>query len=80
MQVFKLVEKAIWLSPIIVMFKKNGKLKICVDFRKFNVATKKDPYSLPFTNEIINTISRHEVYTFLDGFSRYHQIPIAPKE
>ncbi len=46
------------------MFKKNGKLKICVDFRKFNVATKKDPYSLPFTNEIINIISRHEVYTF----------------
>ncbi len=43
-----LVEKAIWLSPIVVVLKKNGKLKICVDFRKFNVATKKDPYMLPF--------------------------------
>jgi len=35
---------------------------------------------LPFTNEVINTITRHEVYTFLDGFSGYHQISIAPED
>jgi hypothetical protein len=58
---------------------KNGKLKICVDFRKFNATTKKDPYLLPFINEVINTIVKHEVYTFLDGFSGYHQISIVPK-
>jgi len=50
-----------------------------VDFRKFNEGTKKDPYLLPFTNEVINTIVGHEVYTFFDSFSRYHQISIAPK-
>ncbi len=33
--------------------------------REFNVTTKKDPYSLPFTNEVINTFVGHEVYTFL---------------
>jgi hypothetical protein len=55
-------------------------LKICNDFKKFNVTTKKDLYSLPFTNEVINTIGRHEVYTFLDGFLGYHHISIAPKE
>lgn len=43
------VEEAIWLSPIVVLSKKNGKPQICVDFRKLNVATKKDPYPLPFT-------------------------------
>jgi hypothetical protein len=48
--------------------KKNGKSRIYVDFRKFNVATKKDPYPLPFTEEVIITIARHEVYTFVDGF------------
>jgi hypothetical protein len=36
--------------------KKNGKLKICIDFRKLNVATKKDPYPLPFIDEVLNTI------------------------
>jgi hypothetical protein len=70
------VEDITWLSPIVVMPKKNGKLKICVDFRKLNATTKKDPYLLPFTNEVIHSVARHEVYTFLDGFSRYHQISI----
>jgi hypothetical protein len=37
------VEEATWLSPIVVLPKKNGKFIICVDFRKLNVATKKDP-------------------------------------
>jgi hypothetical protein len=73
----KLVKEATWLSPIVVVFKKDGKLRICVDFRKLNPITKKYPYLLPFTNEVINTIAGHEVYTFLDGFFGYHQIFIA---
>ncbi len=75
----KHVEEATWLLPIIIVFKKNRKLKICVDFRKLNVVIKKDPYPLPFTDEVINTIVGHEVYTFLDGFYGYHQISITSK-
>ncbi len=45
--------------------------------QKLNVATKKDPYPLPFIDEVINIIIGHEVYTFLNGFSRYLQISIA---
>jgi hypothetical protein len=48
-----------------------------VDLKKLNVATKKDPYLLPFIDEVINIVVRHEVYTFLNGFYRYHQISIA---
>jgi hypothetical protein len=59
-----------------VVPQKNGMLKICVDFKKLNVATKKDPYLLPFINEVINTIVGHEVYTFLDKFLGYHHILI----
>jgi hypothetical protein len=40
---------------------KKGKLQICIDFKKPNVATKKDPYLLPFTDEVLNTIVRYEV-------------------
>ncbi len=76
----KHVEVVTWLSPIVVVFKKNKKLKICVDFKKLNVATKKDSYPLLFTNEIIYTIAIDEVYTFLDGFFGYHHISIASKE
>jgi hypothetical protein len=52
--------------------KRNGKWKICVDFTKLNAISKKDPYLLPFTDEVINTIAKHEVYTFGTGFSGYH--------
>jgi len=58
----------------VVVPKKNGKLRICVDFIKLNLATKKDFYPLLFIDEILNTVARHDVYSFLDGYSRYHQI------
>ncbi len=62
------------MSPIVVLPKKNGKLRIYINFRKLNVATKKDPYPLPFTDELLNTIVGYEAYSFLDGYLGYHQI------
>jgi putative transposase len=62
------------------MPKKNGKFKVCVDFKKFNATITKDLYPLPFIDEIINTIVRHEVYTFMEGFYGYHQISLALKD
>jgi hypothetical protein len=70
------VEEATWLSPIVVVPKKNGK---CINFKKLNVGTKKDPYPLPFTNEVLNKIAGYETYSFLDGHLGYHQIFITPK-
>jgi hypothetical protein len=70
------IEEATWLSSKVVIPKKNGKLTICINFRKLNVATKKDPYPLPFTYEVLNTIARYEAYSFLDGYLGYHQISI----
>jgi hypothetical protein len=54
--------------------KKNGKLRIRIDFRKLNATTKKDPYPLPFIDEVLNTITWYKTYSFLDGYSKYHQI------
>ncbi len=44
----QLLEDATWLSPIVVVPKKNGKVRICVNFKKLNKATRKNPYHLPF--------------------------------
>ncbi len=65
------------MSPIVVVPKKNGKLKIRIDFKKLNATTKKDPYPLPFTDEMLNTIIGYEAYYFLNGYAGYHQIFIA---
>jgi len=71
------IEKATWLSPIVLVPKKNGKLRICINFRKLNTTTKKDPYPLPFIDEVWNTIARYEAYSVLDGYLGYHKIFIA---
>ncbi len=62
---------------MVVVLKKNDKFRIYVDFKKFNKTTKKDPYPLPFSNEVLNIILRYEGYSFLNGYSSYHQISIA---
>jgi hypothetical protein len=67
------------MSPIVVIPKKNGKLRICIAFRKLNLATKKDPYPLPFIDEVLKTVAGYEAYSFLNGYSRYHIIFIALK-
>jgi hypothetical protein len=68
------------LSPIVIIPKKNDKPKICINFRKLNVTAKKDPYPLPFIDEVLNTVTWYEAYSFLNGYSKYHQIYIAPKD
>ncbi len=70
----KFVEKTTWLSLIVVVLKKNDKLRIYIDFKKLNASTKKDPYPLPFTYEVLNIVARYKAYSFLDGYSGYHQI------
>jgi hypothetical protein len=44
----------------VVAPKKNGKLKICVDFKKLNKVTKKSPYPLPFFDEVLNIVTWYE--------------------
>jgi putative transposase len=68
------------LSPTILIPEKNGKLKICIDFKKLNVATNNFPYPLPFTYEMLNIIAWHEAYFLFDGYLGYHQIFITPKD
>jgi hypothetical protein len=45
-----------------------------------NTATKKYPYPLTFTNEVLDKVVGHEVYSFSDSFFGYHQIQITPKD
>jgi hypothetical protein len=73
----QLVDEVTWLSPIVVVPKKNKKLRICVDFKKLNKVTKKNPYPLPFFYEVLNIVVGYETYSFLDGYSGYHLISVA---
>ena len=67
-----------WVSPLVVVPKKNGKLRVCVNLKKVNVVTIKDHYPLPITDHVIERVAGAEAYSFLDGFSRYNQLSIDP--
>ena len=60
------------------MPKKNGKIWVCVDYQKLNVATVTDAFPLPFMDGVLDTVVGHEVYSFLDGFSSYNEIRMHP--
>ena len=74
------VKQAKWLSPIVVVPKKNGKIHVCVDYRKLNAVIVTNTFSLPFTDNVLDAGTGHDIYSFLDGFSGYNQVWIHPDD
>ena len=54
--------------------------RMCIDYRKLNNVTKKDHFPLPFIDQMLEKLAGHPYYCFLDGFSGYYQVPIAPED
>ena len=52
----------------------------CIDYRKFNISTRKDHYPLPFIDQMLDRLVGHPHYCFLDRYFGYNQIAIAPKD
>ena len=71
------IEHTEWVSPLVVVPKKNGKLRVCVNLKKVNAATIRDHYPLPITDHVLERVAGAEAYSFLDGFSGYNQLSIA---
>jgi hypothetical protein len=66
-----------WVSPLVVVPKKNGKWRICVDYRELNKETLRDHFPLPFIDQVLDSLAGKKYFSFLDGFSGYNQINIA---
>ena len=62
------------------MPKKDGRIRVCVDFRDLNRASPKDDFPLPHIDELVDFTAGHTLLSFLDGFSSYNQIVMAPKD
>ena len=45
--------------------------RVCIDYRRLNVVTRKDHFPLPFIDQVLERVSRHPFYCFLDGYFEY---------
>ena len=65
-----------WASPIVLVKKKDGSLRFCIDLRKLNARTIKDAYSLPRIEESLDCLNGASIFTSLDLKSGYWQVEL----
>ena len=67
-----------WSSPVVMVRKKDGTLRFCVDYRELNKITKRDTYPLPRVDDLLDQLGSSRYFTTLDLASGYWQIRVAP--
>ncbi|KAK1550949.1 hypothetical protein Q3G72_027475 [Acer saccharum] len=69
-----------WLANIVVVKKKNGKWRVCIDFTDLNKACPKDSFPLPHIDMLVDATAGHEFLSFMDAYLGYNQILMHPDD
>jgi len=69
-----------WVANVVLVPKKDGKVRMCVDYRDLNRASLKDDFPLPHIDILVDNTSKFSLFSFMDGFSRYNQITMTPED
>jgi hypothetical protein len=64
-----------WLTNPILVPKKNKEWRMCVDYTDLNKTCKKDPFGLPWIDQVVDSTTGCSLLSFLNSYSGYHQIP-----
>jgi hypothetical protein len=69
-----------WVANLVPVRKKNGEIRLCVNFINLNRSSKKDNYPLPKMEHIIHRVVGSSRMSMIDGFSGYNQISVFPED
>ena len=69
-----------WVANLVPVQKKNGEIRLCVDFRNLNKVSLKDNYPLPKMDQILQRVVGSERISTMDGFFGYNQVKILPED
>lgn len=69
-----------WTSPLVPVNKKDGSLRLCVDYRKLNTVTEDDRYPMPRVDELLEKLGRSAYISTLDLTKGYYQVPVSQED
>lgn len=69
-------EPSDWCAPLVIARRKNGKIRLCTDFRELNKVVRRELYQIPAFEDLIATIHKACVFTLLDCSNGYWQMPV----
>ena len=69
-----------WVANVVPVPKKDGKVRMCVDYRDLNRASPNDNFPLPHIDTLVDNTATSSLFSFMDGFSGYNQIKMAPED
>ena len=69
-----------WSSPLVTIKKKDGSLRLCVDYQRLNSVSKMDAYPMPRVDDLIDKVSGAPFITTLDLTKGYWQVPVAVQD
>ena len=72
--------KSPWAAPVVLVKKKNGSMRLCVDYRKLNEVTKKDRFPLPIMEDLFDALAGARIFSSLDLASGYWQVEVAEED
>ena len=69
-----------WVANIVPVPKKDGKVRMCIDYRDLNKASPKNNFPLPHIDTMVDNTATNRFFSFMGGFSGYNQIKLAKEE